>query len=134
MPRLKETGERLWRAARSPQFCRRSAAIAVIALALGIVSGASVRLTGSGLGCKDWPACTSTSVVAPLQFHAWMEFGNRLVNVLITVGIVLAVAAAWLRRPRRSDIRWLGAGLVAGVGAEIVLGLSLIHISEPTRP
>jgi heme a synthase len=91
-------------------------------LAVGIVTGAAVRLTGSGLGCSDWPTCTATSVVAPFQYHAWVEFGNRLVNTAITVGIILAVVAAFRRRPRRSDLRWLSAGLVAGIFAEIVLG------------
>jgi len=92
------------------------------ALAVGIVSGGAVRLTGSGLGCSDWPACTSTSVVAPFQFHAWVEFGNRLVNVVITVAIVLVVVAAIRRRPRRRDLVALASGLVAGIFAEIVLG------------
>ena len=87
--------------ARRPSFLPRSAALSVVALAIGIVSGGAVRLTGSGLGCSDWPACTSTSIVAPLRYHAWVEFGNRLVNVAITVGIVLVVLAALQRRPRR---------------------------------
>jgi cytochrome c oxidase assembly protein subunit 15 len=86
------------------------------------VSGGAVRLTGSGLGCSDWPSCTATSVVAPLQFHAWVEFGNRLVNVVITLGMVLVVAASWRRRPRRPDLVVLSLGLVAGILAEIVLG------------
>lgn len=96
--------------------------MAVVALAVGIVSGAGVRLSGSGLGCSDWPACTSTSVVAPLQYHAWVEFGNRLVNVAITLGVALAALAAARRRPRRADLSWLAWGLVAGIGAEVVLG------------
>jgi cytochrome c oxidase assembly protein subunit 15 len=94
----------------------------MVSLAVGIVSGGAVRLTGSGLGCSDWPACTSTSVVAPLQYHAWVEFGNRLVNVLITVAIVLAVLAVLRRRPRRYDLIVLSLGLVAGILAEVVLG------------
>ena len=114
--------QRAWSVTASPRFCQTSAAIAVGALAVGIVSGGAVRLTGSGLGCSDWPACTSTSVVAPFQFHAWVEFGNRLVNVVITVAIVLVVVAAIRRRPRRRDLVALASGLVAGIFAEIVLG------------
>jgi heme a synthase len=116
------TLRRAWSATASPRFCQTSAAISVAALAIGIVSGGAVRLTGSGLGCSDWPACTSTSVVAPLQFHAWVEFGNRLVNVVITVAIVLVVVAAIRRRPRRRDLVMLASGLVAGIFAEVVLG------------
>ena len=96
--------------------------MAVVALALGIVSGGAVRLTGSGLGCSDWPNCTATSVVAPLQFHAVVEFGNRLVNVVITLGMVLVVLASFRRRPRRTDLVVLSSGLIAGILAEIVLG------------
>lgn len=113
---------RAWSLSARPRFCRAGAAVAVVALALGIVSGGAVRLTGSGLGCSDWPACTSTSVVAPLQFHAWVEFGNRLVNVLITIGIVLVALAALRRRPRRRDLVALASALVAGIFAEVVLG------------
>ena len=122
MPALGRTLRRLWALVAEPGFCRRSAAVAVAALAVGIVSGGAVRLTGSGLGCSDWPSCTATSVVAPLQFHAWVEFGNRLVNVGITFGMVLVVVASLRRRPRRSDLAALSLGLVAGIVAEIVLG------------
>jgi heme a synthase len=103
-------------------FYRRSAALAVGALAVGIVSGGAVRLTGSGLGCSDWPTCTATSIVAPLQYHAWIEFGNRLVTALITIGVVLVAIAAFRRRPRRRDLVALSGGLVAGIFAEVVLG------------
>ena len=71
-----------WRV--SPRRFQLITALAVWALVLTIISGAAVRLTGSGLGCPDWPNCTASDVVAPLQFHAWVEFGNRLVNALVT--------------------------------------------------
>ncbi len=119
---LRSTGRRAWALSATPVFYRRSAALAVAALAVGIVSGGAVRLTGSGLGCRDWPGCTVTSIVAPLQYHAWIEFGNRLVNVLITIGVVLVAIAALRRRPRRRDLVALSGGLVAGIFAEVVLG------------
>jgi cytochrome c oxidase assembly protein subunit 15 len=99
-----------------------TAALAVAGLAVGVVSGGAVRLTGSGLGCQDWPACTSTSVVAPLQYHAWVEFGNRLVSGVITVGVLLVAVAALRRRPRRRDTVVLASVLVAGILGEVVLG------------
>lgn len=122
MHALSRAARRLWDWPTSPGVLRTSAAVTIVALALGVVSGGAVRLTGSGLGCSDWPACTSTSVVAPLQFHALVEFGNRLVNVVLTVGIVLVALAALRRRPRRRDLAWLSWALVAGVFAEVVLG------------
>jgi heme a synthase len=118
----RSAGRRAWALSATPVFYRRSAALAVVALAVGIVSGGAVRLTGSGLGCKDFPGCTATSVVAPLQYHALVEFGNRLVNALITIGVVLVAIAAFRRRPRRRDLVALSGGLVAGIFAEVALG------------
>jgi cytochrome c oxidase assembly protein subunit 15 len=106
----------------TPGFMRKSAATCLVGLALGVVSGGAVRLTGSGLGCKDWPNCTATSLVAPLQYHAWVEFGNRLINVVITLGVLGVALAALARRPRRRDLSWLAWAQVAGIFAEIVLG------------
>ncbi|MGH9115900.1 MAG: COX15/CtaA family protein [Acidimicrobiales bacterium] len=112
-----------WRHYRvSPRAFRLIALAAVWALVLTIISGAAVRLTGSGLGCPDWPDCTRTSLVAPLQYHAWVEFGNRLINAAVTIASLGALAAALLRAPRRRDLTWLSAGLVAGLFAEVVVG------------
>ncbi|HXR21781.1 MAG TPA: COX15/CtaA family protein, partial [Acidimicrobiales bacterium] len=129
---LRSAGRRAWALSATPVFYRRSAALAVAALAVGIVSGGAVRLTGSGLGCRDWPGCTVTSIVAPLQYHAWIEFGNRLVNVFITIGVVLVAIAAVRRRPRRRDLVALSGGLVAGIFAEVVLGgETVLHSLAP---
>ena len=122
MPEPGQPLRSLWATLARPRFCQRASAVALVALAAGIVSGGAVRLTGSGLGCSDWPSCTATSVVAPLQFHAWVEFGNRLINVALTLGIGLVVVGADRRRPCRADLRLLSLGLVAGILAEIVLG------------
>jgi len=106
----------------SPVNFRRIGTLSVWAMALTMVSGAAVRLTGSGLGCADWPTCSDNHVVAPLQFHAWMEFGNRLVVTAVTIVILAAVGGSLLRRPRRRDLVALSVGLVVGVVAQIVLG------------
>jgi len=111
----------------SPRAFRVVAAAAVWALAVTIVSGAAVRLTGSGLGCPDWPNCTATGVVAPLQFHAWVEFGNRLINAAVSLASIGALAAALLRSPRRRDLTWLSAGLVVGLFAEVVMGALVVY-------
>ena len=85
------------------------------------VTGAVVRLTGSGLGCTDWPTCdTNTELDAP-GFHAAIEFGNRVVSGLA----ILPVIAAWIaaRRGRRTDLRpWLNA-IVAGFLGQVILGM-----------
>jgi cytochrome c oxidase assembly protein subunit 15 len=94
---------------------------ALAALTLIVLSGAAVRLTGSGLGCPTWPKCYG-NVYPPLNSHAVIEFSNRM----ISVPVVLFAGAAWLgalrRRPYRRDLMWLGALLPLGVIAQAVLG------------
>jgi heme a synthase len=98
-----------------------TARIALVALTLIVLTGAAVRLTGSGLGCPTWPKCYG-SYYPPLNTHAVIEFSNRVV----TVPVVLAAGAAWLlalrRRPYRRDLVWLGALLPLGVIGQAVLG------------
>ena len=117
----------------SPVSMRRIALAGVISSAGIILTGAAVRLSKSGLGCPDWPQCTRSSLVAaPTRgdpmFHTWIEFGNRLVTVLVIVVAVAVLVAAWRFRPggpgtrRRADLVWLAAVQPAGVVAQIVLG------------
>jgi cytochrome c oxidase assembly protein subunit 15 len=92
------------------------------AVAIIIVTGGAVRLTGSGLGCPDWPTCTQDRLVAEWDYHQMVEFVNRTVTGLVSVAVILAVLGAWVRAPRRRDLVLLACGLVAGVIGQIVLG------------
>src|SRR5262249_57996143 len=91
--------------------------------------GAAVGLSESGLGCPDWPECTRSSLVAAHSagdpmVHTWIEFGNRLVTVAITLIAVAVFVAAWRFRPggrRRRDLVWLAAAQPAGIGAPALL-------------
>ena len=113
-----------------PAAMRRIALAGVVSTAVIIVTGAAVRLSKSGLGCPDWPQCTRSSLVAAHtsgdpMFHTWIEFGNRLVTVAVTVIAVAVLIAAWRFRPdgrRRPDLVWLAAAQPAGVVAQIVVG------------
>jgi cytochrome c oxidase assembly protein subunit 15 len=105
----------------TPQQYAYTAYVALGALTLIVLTGAAVRLTGSGLGCPTWPKCYG-EVYPPLNTHAVIEFSNRVV----TVPVVIAAGAAWLfalrRRPYRRDLMWLGALLPLGVIGQAVLG------------
>jgi cytochrome c oxidase assembly protein subunit 15 len=110
----------------SPLAYRRITLVALVALCFIIVTGAAVRLTGSGLGCSDWPNCEEGRFVAEGEFHAWVEFGNRLITGIVSVAVILAVLGSFLRVPRRTDLTWLSVGLVVGVLVQIVLGAIVV--------
>jgi len=106
----------------SPAGATRAFRLALAALCLIVVTGAGVRLSDSGLGCPDWPTCSGNRLVAAWHYHAVIEFGNRVVTVLVTAAVAVALLAAWRRVPRRRDLVWLAGGLVVGVIAQAVLG------------
>ncbi len=106
----------------SPDAFRKLALFALIGLSVIIVTGGAVRLTGSGLGCPDWPTCQGQQYVAQLSFHPMVEFVNRVITILMTVAVILAVAAAFLRKPFRKDLAWLSFGMIVGLIAQIILG------------
>ena len=62
-----------------------------------------------------------------MQFHGLVEFGNRLVTVVLVVGVAAAFLGAVFRAPRRRDLMWLSGGLVAGVLAQAVLGGIVVY-------
>jgi len=111
----------------SPALFRGLCVASLAAVVLIVVTGAAVRLTGSGLGCPDWPSCYRHQLTAQLSYHPLIEFGNRMVTVLLTILVGVTFVAAFLRRPRRRDLTWLSAGLVAGVFAQAVLGGIVVY-------
>src|SRR5204863_1913540 len=117
----------------TPRSYQRITLVALFLLAFIVVTGGAVRLAGSGLGCPDWPTCAKGRVVAPLEWHAWVEFGNRLVTGLVSIIVILAVLGSLVRTPRRRDLTLLSLGLVVGVIAQIVLGglVVLFHLAPP---
>jgi len=111
----------------SPTAFRRLCQVTVVMVTLIVLSGAAVRLTGSGLGCSDWPDCTHGHLTPPLQFHSLVEFGNRLVTVLLTVVVAATVLASLRRLPFRRDLVWLSLGLVGGVVLQAVMGGIVVY-------
>jgi cytochrome c oxidase assembly protein subunit 15 len=99
----------------------RFAYAGLVALTLIVLTGAAVRLTGSGLGCPTWPKCYG-NVYPPLRTHALIEFSNRLITVPVSIAAGFAWLAAVRRRPYRRDLVWLGALRPLGVVAQAVLG------------
>ncbi len=108
----------------SPAAYRRVTLLALVALGIIVITGAAVRLTGSGLGCSTWPNCEPGSLVPREEtgVHGLIEFVNRLFTGVVSVAVILAVLGSLVRTPRRRDLTWWSLSLVAGVLGQIVLG------------
>lgn len=111
----------------SPELSHRLNQLALVLTALIVLTGGAVRLTGSGLGCSNWPECSAGHLTSALQFHGLVEFGNRLVTVVLTIAVAAAFLGTIFRSPRRRDLVWLSGGLVAGVLAQAVLGGIVVY-------
>jgi cytochrome c oxidase assembly protein subunit 15 len=111
----------------SPSLSHRLNVLALALVALIVVTGGAVRLTDSGLGCSDWPTCTVGHLTPALQFHGLVEFGNRMVTVVLTIAVAASFLASLVRRPRRRDLVYLSGGLVLGVLAQAVLGGIVVY-------
>ena len=81
-----------------------------------------VRLTGSGLGCADWPRCNDTKFVDVSTGHTLIEQANRLFTGVVSFSVIAAVLLAHVRKPKRKDLVLLAWGLVLGVIAQIIIG------------
>ncbi|HEY5820642.1 MAG TPA: COX15/CtaA family protein [Propionibacteriaceae bacterium] len=112
---------------RSPHAHRRWAVASLVANVLIVVTGALVRLTGSGLGCPTWPRCSADSYVThpALGLHGAIEFGNRLLTFVLVIIAIATWASALLLRERgrkRRDLRWLSGGMLLGIPVQAVIG------------
>ena len=107
--------------------------IVLVAVAAIIVSGAAVRLTGSGMGCPTWPTCEDGSLVprGATGSHGWIEFVNRTFTGVVSVAVAVAVLGSRRREPRRDDLTRWSWGLVAGVFAQALLGglVVILHVT-----
>jgi heme a synthase len=89
------------------------------ALVLIVATGATVRLTGSGLGCEHWPGCTPHHF-EPSSGHSYIEFGNRVIAFLT----ILTTLATWIfARGQRK----LGGLIFFGTLAQAPLGALTVH-------
>ena len=119
------------RLAISPRLYARITLVALAALALIVMTGAAVRLTGSGLGCPDWPKCYG-QVVAPLEYHAVIEYGNRLLTGFVGLAVIAACVLVWFRRPFRWHLALFAALLPLGVLGQAILGALVVkHHLKP---
>lgn len=110
----------------SPRRYAQVTLVALGALSLIVLTGAGVRLTGSGLGCPDWPRCYG-GTVPPLETHAVIEYGNRILTGFVGIAVIAASVLAWFRRPFRWHLAFFGALLPLGVICQAILGALVVE-------
>lgn len=106
----------------SPERMLLAARLTLIANIGIMLSGALVRVTGSGLGCSNWPKCDTR--VLPTEAHAptFIEFGNRLLTFAVSATAIFAIFCALTLAVYRRDLFWLSVGLLGGVFLQAVIG------------
>jgi cytochrome c oxidase assembly protein subunit 15 len=109
----------------SPHRYAQVTLVALAALTLIVLTGAGVRLTDSGLGCPDWPKCYG-GTTPPLETHAVIEYGNRLLTGFVGFAVIAAAGLAFFRRPYRGHLAIFGALLPLGVIAQAILGALVV--------
>jgi len=115
---------------------RQLAIVTTAGLCLLVVAGGVVRLTGSGLGCDDWPNCNAESFVDVSSGHTAIEQVNRLLSGLIGLPTLAMAIGAFRVRPRRDGLVWpsmgvlftvLGNGVVGGIAVRTDLHPALVQ-------
>ena len=87
-------------------------------------TGGLVRLTSSGLGCPTWPKCTDASLVntPEMGIHGFIEFGNRLLGVVLGLIAIVAFLMILKLRKSRPELFWLTLLAGLGIPAQAVIG------------
>ena len=106
---------------RAPGRFRWLVVATVAATYLLIVIGAVVRVTGSGLGCPDWPLCYGR-LFPPLEFAPLLEYTHRLMGAVVSALIVAVVGGIWLRFRHQRRLVVLASGVVVLLAIQIGLG------------
>ena len=115
--------DRLWL---NPAAYRRVAWWGVVCLLLIVGTGATVRLTGSGLGCPHWPTCNAAHAL-PKGYHSDIEFSNRVVSAVTVFSTLGLALAAWRTRGLSARGRWLATAVFAGTLAQAPLGAITVY-------
>lgn len=115
-----------------PRLVRFFAWTAIVTNGLIAVTGATVRVTGSGLGCATWPQCQPGSLVPVSRsglagLHQAIEFTNRTLTGVVLVASLGAFVLIWWSTPRRKQLIWLAAAGPIGVVFQAIWGGIVVY-------
>jgi len=116
----------------SAAFFRRLAFTTALFAYLQIALGGLVRVTGSGLGCPDWPLCHGRPYPAA-DVHSIIEYSHRTVGTITGVLVIVTVALAWIVFVRvRPAVPLLATSSLVAIAAEGALGgVVVVHELAP---
>jgi heme o synthase len=110
-------------------FRALSVTTALVTYAL-VVLGGVVRVSGSGLGCPDWPLCHGR-LLPPLDLHAIIEYSHRTTASLTSVLVVVTALIAWLAWRQRRDIVIPATVALGLLAVQVVLGAITVRLELP---
>ena len=111
---------------------RRLAVVTAVFAYLQIALGSLVRVSGSGLGCPDWPLCHGKPY-PPADIHSIIEYSHRTVGAITGVLVIATVVGAWaIFRHRRPLVAWLATASLVAYGAEGGLGALVVFGELPS--
>jgi heme a synthase len=96
-------------------------------LLLIVATGATVRLTGSGLGCEHWPGCAPGAFIPKKGYHSDVEFSNRVVAALTVLTTLVFALVGSFQRTVSTRAKLLAWGVFAGTLAQAPLGAITVH-------
>ena len=111
----------------SPVGFRRVALFATAALVLIVATGATVRLTGSGLGCQHWPGCQPGDPLPKKGYHSYVEFSNRVVAFFTVIATLVLAGAAWRTRALSRSVKILATFVFVGTLGQAPLGAVTVY-------
>jgi heme a synthase len=106
----------------SPARFLQLSLVSLGALWLIVVTGAAVRVTDSGLGCRHWPGCEKGHPLPAKDYHAFIEFGNRAFGGIVIGLVLLTAVAAFVTSGLGRGPRRLAVAVLAGTLAQAPLG------------
>jgi cytochrome c oxidase assembly protein subunit 15 len=110
----------------SPRAYEKLCFASYVSLFVIVISGGLVRLTGSGLGCSDWPQCNSERFIDVSSMHGAIEQINRLFTGVVAALVIAAVLGSLFLKERKRSLTQLSLGLVIGVLAQVILGAIVV--------